>query len=92
MQTQLACLQAEKQAALTKVKRLQSQQTTSTSFVQRNAADVQNTATPAGNQNNQLATLIDSQLGEIQVPIRVAQGTAQENFLRIYSNINHLYN
>ena len=40
MQQQLARLQAEKEAALTQVKRLQSQQSASTSFLQRTAADV----------------------------------------------------
>ena len=54
MQGQLAQLQAEKEAALTQVKRLQTQQSASTSFLQRTAADVQNTATSATNQNNQL--------------------------------------
>ena len=49
MQQQLARLQPEKEAALPEVKRLQSQHTASTSFLQRTAADVQNTATSAAN-------------------------------------------
>ena len=55
MQQQLARLQAEKEAALTQVKRPQSQQSASTSLLQRTAADVQNTASSAANQNSQLA-------------------------------------
>ena len=92
MQLQLARLQAEKEAALAQVKRLQTQQSASTSFLQRTAADVQNTATSATNQNNQLATYGDSHPDEIKALILGAQTTAQENLLRIHSNINHLYN
>ena len=92
MQQQLACLQAEKEAALAQVKRLQSQPTASTSFLQRTAADVQNTATFAANQDSQLATHVESQLDEIKALILGAQTTAQENFQLIHSNINYLYN
>ena len=60
MQQQLARLQAEKEAALAQVNRLQSQQSASTSFFQRTAADVQNTASSATNQNTQLATDVDT--------------------------------
>ena len=56
MQQQLPRLQAEKEAALAQVKRLQSQQTASTLFLQRTAVDVQNTASSAANQHTQLAT------------------------------------
>ena len=92
MQQQLARLQAEKETALSQVKCLQSQQTASTASLQRTAADVQNTATSAANQNNQLATHIDSQLDEIKALILGAQTTAQGNFERIHSNIDYLYN
>ena len=80
MQQQLARLQAEKEAALAQVKRIQTQESASTLFLQRTAADVQNTATSAGNQNNQLATHVDLQLDEIKALILGAQTTAQENF------------
>ena len=80
MQRQLAQLQAEKEAALAQVKRLQTQKSTSTSFLQRTAADVQHTATSAANQNNQLATHVDSQLDEIKALILGARTTAQEKF------------
>ena len=53
---------------------------------------MQNTATSAANQNNQLATHVDSQLDEIKALILEAQITAHENFQRIHSNINYLYN
>ena len=92
MQQQLARLQAEKAAALAQVKRLQSQQFASTSFLQRTAADVQNTASSAANQNSQLATHVDTQLDEIAAVILVTQTTAEDNFQRIHSNINYLYN
>ena len=92
MQQPLAQLQAEKEGGLTQVKRLESQQTARTSFLQRTAADVQNTASSAANKNSQLATHVDTQLDEIKALILGAQTTAQENFQRIYSNINYLYN
>ena len=92
MQQQLARLQAEKEAALARVKRLQSQQSASTSFLQRTAADVQNTASSAANQNSQIATHFDTQLDEIKALILGAQTTAQENFQCIHSNIDYLYN
>ena len=92
MQQQLARLQAEKGAALAQVKRLQSQQTASTSFLQPTVADVRNTASTAANQNSQLATHVDIQLEEIQAHILATQTTAQENFPRIHCNINYLYN
>ena len=92
MQQQLARLQPEKKAALTQVKRLQSQQTASTSFLQRTAADVQNTASSAANQNIQLATHVDTHLDEIKAPLLGAQTTAQESFQRIQSNIKSPYN
>ena len=76
MQQQLARLQAEKEAALAQVKRLQLQQTASTSFLQRTAADVQNTASSAANQNSQLATHVDTRLDEIKALILGAQTTA----------------
>ena len=60
MQQQLARLQAEEEAALAQVKRLQSLQSTSTSFLQRTGADVQNTATSATNQTKQLAKHVDT--------------------------------
>ena len=59
MQPQLARLQPGKEAALTQVKRQQSQQTTSTSFLLRTIADVQNTATSVTNQTNQLGMDVD---------------------------------
>ena len=92
MQQQLARLQAEKEAELAQVKRRQSQQSASTSFLQRTAADVQNAASSAANQNNQLATHVDTQLDEIKALILGAQTTAQENCERIHSNINYQYN
>ena len=92
MQQQLARLQAEKEAALARVKHLQSQQSASTSFLQRPAPDVQNTASSAANQNSQLATHVDTQLDAIKALILGAQTTAQENLQRIHSNINYLYN
>ena len=92
MQQVLAQLQVKKEAALAQVKLLQSQQSASTSFLQRTAADVQNTASSAANQNSQLATYVDTQLDEIKALILGAQTTAQENFQRIHSNINYLYN
>ena len=91
MQQQLPRLQAEKEAGLAQVKRLQSQHTASTSFLQRTAGDVQNTASCAVNQNSQLATHIDTQLDEIKALILGAQTTASENFQRNHSNINDLY-
>ena len=91
MQQQLARLQAEKEAALAQVKGLQSQQSASTSFLQRIAADVQNTASSAANRNSQLATHVDTQLDEIKALILGAQTTAQENFQRIHTKINYLY-
>ena len=78
MQQQHTRLQAEKDAALARVKRLQSQQSARTSFLQRTAADVQNTASSAANQNSQLATYVDIQLDEIKALILGAQITAQE--------------
>ena len=92
MQQQLAPLEAEKEAALAQVKRLQSQQSASTSFHQRTAADVLNTASSAANQNSQLATHVDTQLNEIKALIHGTQTTAHKNFQRIHSNINYLYN
>ena len=92
LQQQLARLQAEKEAALAQVRRLQSQQSASTSFLQRTAADVQNTATSAANQHNQLATHVDSQLDEIKALILGVQTTAEENLQRMHMNINYLYN
>ena len=92
MQQHLARLQAEKEAALTQVKRLQSPQSASTSLLQCTAADVQNTASSSANQNSQLATHVDTQLNEIKALILGAQTTAQESFQRIDSNINYLYN
>ena len=91
MQQQLARLQAEKEAALAQVKRLQSQQSASTSFLQRTAADVQNTATSATNQTTQLATHVDTQLDEIKALILGAQTSAQKDFQRIHANIDYLY-
>ena len=69
MQQQLARLQAEKEAGLVQVKRLHSQQSASTSFLQRMPADMQNTASSAANQNSQLATHVDTQLVEIKALI-----------------------
>ena len=92
MQQQLARLQAEKEAALAQVKRLLTQQSASTYFLQRTAADVQNTATSAANQNNRLPTHVDSQLDEIKALILGPQTTEQENFQQSHSNINSLYN
>ena len=92
MQQQLARLQAEKEAARAQVKLLQSQQTASTSFLQRTAADVQNTASATANQNRQSATHVYTQLDEIKALILFADITEQENFQRIHSNINYLYN
>ena len=63
----------------------------STSFLQRTAADVQNTATSAANQNNQLATHVDSQLDHIEALILGPQKIAHVNFERIHSNIYELY-
>ena len=91
MQQQLARLQAEKEAALAQVQPLQSPQTASTSFLQRTAADVQNTASSAANQNSQLHSDVDIQLDEIKALIRGAQTTEQENFQRIHDNINDLH-
>ena len=53
---------------------------------------MQNTAISAANQNDQLATHVDSQLNVIKALILGAQTTAQENFQRIHSNINYLHN
>ena len=92
MQQQHARLQAEKEAALAQVKRLENQQSASTSFLQRTAADVQNTASSTANQNSQRATHVDTQLDNIKALILGAQTTAQENFQPIHSNINYLYN
>ena len=66
MQLQLVRRQAGKEAALAQVKRLPSQQSASTSFLQRTAADVQNTASSATNHHSQLATQVDTQLDEIK--------------------------
>ena len=68
------------------------QQSASTSFLQRTAADVQNPASSAANQNSQLATHVDTQLNEIKALILGAQTITQENFQRIHSNMNYLYN
>ena len=92
MQQQLARIQAEKEAALAQVKRLQGQLSASTSFLQCTAADVQNTASSAANQNKQLATHVDTQLDEIKALILAAQTTALQNFQRIHSNMNYLFN
>ena len=92
VQRQIARLQAEKEAALVQVKHMQSHQFARTSCLQRTAADVQNTASSAANQNSQLATHVNTQLDEINALILVAQTTAQENFERIHSNINYVYN
>ena len=92
MQQQLARLQAEEEAALAEVKHLQSQQSANTSFLQRTAADVQNTASFAANQNSQLVTHVDTQVDDIKPLILGAQTIAQENFQRFYGNINYLYN
>ena len=92
MQQPLARLQAEKEAALTQVRRLQSQQSASTSFLQCTAADVQNTASSAANHNSQPGTHVDTQLDAIKALIPGAQTTAQEHFQRIHSNINYPYN
>ena len=92
MKHQLARLQAEKEVALAQVKRLQSQQSARTSFLQCTAADVQNTASSAANQNRHLATHVDTQLDEIKALILGAQTTTRENLQRIHSNINYLYN
>ena len=89
MQQQLARLQAKKKAALAQVKRLQSQQSVSTSFLQRTAADVQNTATFTTNQTNQLVTYVDTQLDEIKALILVAKTSAQQDFEGIYSNTRY---
>ena len=91
-QQQLAQLQADKEEALALVKRLQSHQTASTSFLQHTAADVQNTATSATNLHNQLPTHVDWQLDEIKALILSAQTTAHEQVQHIHSNINYLYN
>ena len=91
MQRQLARLQAEKESGLGQVKRLQSQQSASTSFLQRTAADMHPTASPDANQNSQLATHVDTQLDEMKDLILGAQTTVQENFQRIHSKINYLY-
>ena len=72
MQQQLSRLQAEKEAALAQVKRLQSPQSACISFPQRTAADVPNTATSAANQTNQLTTHVDTQLDEIKALMLVA--------------------
>ena len=88
MQQQLARLLAEKEAALAPVKRLASQQSASTSFLQRTAADNQNTASSATNPTNQLATHVDSQLDEIKAPILGARTSAQKGFECFHSNIN----
>ena len=53
---------------------------------------MRNTASSATNQNRQLATHDDTQFYEIKALILGAQTTVQENFRRIYSNINYLYN
>ena len=92
MQQQLARLQAEKEGALAQVKRLQSPQSASTSVLQRTAADVQNTASSAANQNSRPGTHVETQLHEIKALILDAQTTAEENFQRIHSNINYIYN
>ena len=73
MQQRLPRLQAEKEAALAQVNRLQSQQSPSTTLLQCTAADVQNTASSATNQTNQLATHVDTQFDDIKALILVAQ-------------------
>ena len=91
LQQQCARLLAEKAATLAQVKRLQSQQSASTSLLQRTAADVQNTASSAPNENSQLATYVDSQLDAIQALILGLQTIVQDKFQRNHSNINCLY-
>ena len=91
IQQQLTWQEAEKEAALAQVKRLQSLQTASTSFLQHTAAEVQNTASSAANENSQLVTHLDSQLHAIKALIIGAQTTAQENFQRNHSNIYYVY-
>ena len=53
---------------------------------------MQNTASPAANQNSQLGAHVDIQLDEIKALILGAQTTAQGNFQRIHSNIKYLDN
>ena len=88
----MAPIKAEEEAALAQVKWFQSNQSASTSFLQRTAADVQNTASSAANQNSQLATYVDTQLDEIKARILGAKTSAQANFQRIHSTINYQYN
>ena len=92
MPPQLAQLQAFTESALSQVKRRQSQPSASTSFLQRTAADVQNTASSAANRNRQQATHVDTQLDKIKPVILGAYITAEKNFQQIHSNIKYLYN
>ena len=91
MQQQLAQPQGEMDAALAQVKRLQSQQSASTSILQRMAADIQNSATSTANQTNQLATHIDTKLDLLKALIVGAQTTSQKDFEYSHSNIKYLY-
>ena len=53
---------------------------------------MQNSATSAGNQNNQLATHVDLELNDIKAFILGAQTSAQKDFESIHSNIDYLCN
>jgi len=91
MQAHINQLVAEKEAALAKLAKMKSQQTTTSQFLQRTVADVQNTASTATAQQVQLSGDTATALNEIYNLIQRGQQANAEEFTRLSHNQNFVY-
>jgi len=91
MQAHIDQLVAEKEAAITELAKMKSQQTTTSQFLQRTAADVQNTASTATAQHVQVSGDTATALNEIYNLIQRGQQANTEKFTRLSHNQNFLY-
>jgi len=91
MQAHIVQVVAEKEVALAELAKMKSQQTTTSQFLQRTAADIQNTASTATAQHVQLSGDTATALNEIYNLIQRGQQANAEEFTRLSHNQNFLY-
>jgi len=91
MQAHIDQLVAEKEAALAELAKMKAQQTTTSQFLPRTVADVQNTVSTATLQQIQLSGDTATALNEIYNLIQRGQQATAEEFTRLCHNQNFLY-
>jgi len=91
MQVHIDKLVAENEAALAELAKIRSQETTTSQFLQRTVADVQNTASTATAQHVQLLGDTATALNELYNLIQRGQQANAEEFTRLSYNQNFLY-